>query len=234
MRKSLGDKRKQISDAQIDHITRVYGDALAVAADPRHPDHGRVKVFATRDFGYQRITVERPLKQRFELTDDTLAALESSKPLAKWDGRDALIDALRNALGSSGRRSGGRGGPAHVAMAGGRCGRELTPRGEGHLDGRGCLRSRRRGADDQGHSAAGPGPARLRERPARRGRRTRTSPARSSPTSPTPGSTTTRPRSATRSPSPATSTSTRRRARSPRSTRNSATWRARSRSCWAR
>ena len=100
MRKSLGDKRKQVSEAQIEHITAVYGEALAVAADPEHPDHGRVKVFATRDFGYQRITVERPLKQRFELTDDTLAALESSKALAKWDGRDVFIDALRKSAGS--------------------------------------------------------------------------------------------------------------------------------------
>ena len=41
MRKSLGDKRKQISDDQIDHITQLYGDALAAAADPQHPDHGR-------------------------------------------------------------------------------------------------------------------------------------------------------------------------------------------------
>jgi type I restriction enzyme M protein len=100
MRKSLGDKRKQISDDQIEHITTVYGEALAVAADPEHPDHGRVKVFSTRDFGYQRITVERPLKQRFELTDDTVAALEASKALAKWDGRDALIAAFREAVGT--------------------------------------------------------------------------------------------------------------------------------------
>ena len=100
MRKSLGDKRKMISDGEIEHITQVYGEALAVAADPEHPDHKRVKVFSTRDFGYQRITVERPLKQRFELTDDTLAALESSKALAKWDGRDVFIDALRQSAGS--------------------------------------------------------------------------------------------------------------------------------------
>jgi type I restriction enzyme M protein len=100
MRKSLGDKRKQISEGQIEHITQVYEAALAVAADPKHPDHGRVKVFSTRDFGYQRITVERPLKQRFELTDDTLTTLEPSKALAKWDGRDALIAAFRDAVGS--------------------------------------------------------------------------------------------------------------------------------------
>jgi len=95
MRKSLGDKRKEISDAQIDHISEVYAAAVAIAADEAHPDHAKVKVFGTREFGYHRITVERPLKQRFEITDDTLAALEHAKPLAKWAERDAFIEAVR-------------------------------------------------------------------------------------------------------------------------------------------
>ncbi|MBD3146321.1 MULTISPECIES: type I restriction-modification system subunit M [Microbispora] len=100
MRKSLGDKRKQISDDQIKHITELYVDALKVAEDPTHADHGKIKIFRTRDFGYRRITVERPLKLRFEITDDTLAILADAKALAKWDGRDALIAALREVVGS--------------------------------------------------------------------------------------------------------------------------------------
>lgn len=100
MRKSLGDKRKQISDAQIKHITELYVDATKIAADAEHPDHGKVKVFGTREFGYHRITVERPLKLRFEITEDTLSALENAKALAKWDGREALVTALRGSVGS--------------------------------------------------------------------------------------------------------------------------------------
>ena len=100
MRKSLGDKRKQVSADQIRHITELYMNALSVAADEGHPDHAKVKIFGTRDFGYHRITVERPLKLRFEITEDTLAALESSKPLAKWDGRDAYVSAVRGLLGT--------------------------------------------------------------------------------------------------------------------------------------
>lgn len=100
MPKSLGNKRKQISHDQIKHITELYVDALKVAADAGHPDQGKVKVFGTRDFGYHRITVERPLKLRFEITEDTLAALENAKALAKWDGREALIAALRGLVGS--------------------------------------------------------------------------------------------------------------------------------------
>ena len=100
MRKSLGDKRKQISDKQIDHITKLYVRALEVAADPSHADHGKVKIFKTTDFGYHRITVERPLKQRFEITEDTLLALTEAKALARWDGREKLVEALRDAIGS--------------------------------------------------------------------------------------------------------------------------------------
>jgi type I restriction enzyme M protein len=100
MRKSLGDKRKQISDPQIEHITKLYVDALAVVDDPDHSDHAQVKVFRTRDFGYHRITVERPLKQRFEISEDTLAALENARPLAKWDDRDAFVEALRARVGT--------------------------------------------------------------------------------------------------------------------------------------
>jgi type I restriction enzyme M protein len=100
MRKSLGDKRKQISDDQIKHITELYVDAVKVAADAGHPDHAKVKIFGTRDFGYHRITVERPLKLRFEITEDTLTALGSAKALTKWDGRDALVETLRGVVGS--------------------------------------------------------------------------------------------------------------------------------------
>jgi type I restriction enzyme M protein len=100
MRKSLGDKRKQVSAAQIEHITKLYMSALKVAADQAHANHAKVKVFKTTDFGYHRITVERPLKLRFEVTEDTLAAIESAKPLAKWEGRDALVEALRDVIGT--------------------------------------------------------------------------------------------------------------------------------------
>ncbi|WP_202868907.1 type I restriction-modification system subunit M [Kribbella antibiotica] len=100
MPKSLGDKRKRISDAQIDHITKLYVDAVQVAADASHPDHGKLKIIRSQDFGYRRITVERPLKQRFEVTADTLESLEISKKLEKWDGRDALVDVLRGSVGS--------------------------------------------------------------------------------------------------------------------------------------
>ncbi|MFD0200561.1 MULTISPECIES: type I restriction-modification system subunit M [Saccharothrix] len=100
MRKSLGDKRKQIGEAQLKHITELYMDTLDGAVNNEHPYRDKVKVFRTRDFGYHRITVERPLKLRFEITEDTLAALNDAKGLAKWDGRDALAEAVRRLIGT--------------------------------------------------------------------------------------------------------------------------------------
>ncbi|WP_405069779.1 type I restriction-modification system subunit M [Kribbella sp. NBC_01510] len=103
MRKSLGDKRKLIPDDKIEKIQRLYADALAVADDPEHELHGKVKVFCNEDFGYHRITVERPLKLRFEVTDEALveleAALKSGKSTSQYDGRDNLLAALRGLVG---------------------------------------------------------------------------------------------------------------------------------------
>lgn len=53
MSRSLGNKRNLISRAQIDEITRLYGDF-------REGEY--CKIFDKQDFGYTRITVERPLR----------------------------------------------------------------------------------------------------------------------------------------------------------------------------
>ncbi|WP_432078596.1 type I restriction-modification system subunit M [Streptomyces sp. YPW6] len=101
MRKSLGDKRKELGDGSggrpnhIGDITRLYGDAVAAAGGADHPLHAKVKVFENSAFGYQRITVERPLKLRFELTEETLAALEVSKAIQKLPNAAALVDAFK-------------------------------------------------------------------------------------------------------------------------------------------
>jgi type I restriction enzyme M protein len=107
MRKSLGDKRKELGDGtngrpdHIGDITRLYAEAVQVAKAPEHPLHGKVKVFANEDFGYQRITVERPLKLRFEVTEETLAALAEAKPVTKLERSEEFVAAVRTLLGSS-------------------------------------------------------------------------------------------------------------------------------------
>ncbi|MFE4820815.1 N-6 DNA methylase [Streptomyces sp. NPDC056704] len=107
MRKSLGDKRKELGDGtngrpdHIGDITRLYAEALQVAGDPEHTLHSKVKVFWNEDFGYQRITVERPLKLRFEVTEETLAALAEAKPVARLERSEEFVAAVRTLLGSS-------------------------------------------------------------------------------------------------------------------------------------
>jgi type I restriction enzyme M protein len=56
MRKSLGSKRKQLSDAHIDDITRIYGAFKEGTRDGKPIS----RIFKNEDFGYRTITVERP------------------------------------------------------------------------------------------------------------------------------------------------------------------------------
>jgi type I restriction enzyme M protein len=61
MRKSLGSKRKELSDEHIAEITRLFGDAQDVSTtDEDGHDVPISRLFETTDFGYQTITVERP------------------------------------------------------------------------------------------------------------------------------------------------------------------------------
>ena len=58
MRKSLGSKRKELSDAHIERITRLFGD-FAEAEQDGIPIS---RIFDNEAFGYHAITVERPLR----------------------------------------------------------------------------------------------------------------------------------------------------------------------------
>ena len=68
MRKSLGDKRKELTADAIAEIGRLYGGALDEA-----DDDARVKVLPREAFGFQRITVERPMRRRWEVTAEAVA-----------------------------------------------------------------------------------------------------------------------------------------------------------------
>jgi len=63
MRKSLGSKRKELSDDHIAEITRLFGEAkeVSITDDDGH-EVPISRTFNNSDFGYQTITVERPLR----------------------------------------------------------------------------------------------------------------------------------------------------------------------------
>lgn len=70
MRKSLGDKRKELGPEHIAELTRLY------AAFEPGPD---VKIFDNEDFGFHRITVERPLKLNFQASAERIARLDDER-----------------------------------------------------------------------------------------------------------------------------------------------------------
>jgi type I restriction enzyme M protein len=56
MRKSLGNKRKELSPEHIDDITKIFGDFKKVTREGVPIS----RIFKNTDFGYTTITVERP------------------------------------------------------------------------------------------------------------------------------------------------------------------------------
>ncbi|MCZ4296636.1 type I restriction-modification system subunit M [Henriciella marina] len=89
MRKSLGSKRREIPEAARNEILQIY-------ADFEHADPNVSKVFATTEFGYREVRVERPLRLRFEVTEERLETLKEEKAFAKLNGADqeAILVAL--------------------------------------------------------------------------------------------------------------------------------------------
>ncbi len=108
MRKSLGSKRNVMDDEDIATITRNFGafevvDARELdkpteqksnrgrqSANPKTeaPKTFSSKIFNTHEFGYRRITIERPLRQSYQFSDERIAELRfAPKPLnapMKW------------------------------------------------------------------------------------------------------------------------------------------------------
>ncbi|QXX86816.1 SAM-dependent DNA methyltransferase [Acinetobacter lwoffii] len=95
MRKSLGSKRNEMSEDDIAMITRSYGDfevtdarELDKPAEVKsnrgrqsvNPKNEAAKTFSSKifdsyDFGYRRVTIERPLRLSAQVSDDAVASL---------------------------------------------------------------------------------------------------------------------------------------------------------------
>ncbi len=102
MKKSLGDKRKRMgdgTDGTPDHlaaITRLYGDyahnvrktvaQIQTNIDPKRDQTKSQcvsKIFDNQDFGFLKITVERPLRLNFAVTDARIAGVKQTN--AFWE-----------------------------------------------------------------------------------------------------------------------------------------------------
>lgn len=95
MRKSLGSKRNEMSEDDIAMITRSYGDFEVMDAreldkpaevksnrgrQSANPKNEVAKTFSSKifnsyEFGYRRVTIERPLRLSAQVSDDAVASL---------------------------------------------------------------------------------------------------------------------------------------------------------------
>ena len=84
-RRSLGDKRRHLATPQIVQIVKLYG---------RFQHDERSKILYNADFGYTRVTVERPLRLRYQMTAEDKARFLDAYPLLLDD-----VQAIDKALG---------------------------------------------------------------------------------------------------------------------------------------
>ena len=84
-KRSLGDKRRHMTVAQIDDVVRLYGG---------FEEGPRSKIFDNADFGYTRVTIERPLRLRYQMTTEDKARFLDACPHLLDD-----VQAIDKALG---------------------------------------------------------------------------------------------------------------------------------------
>jgi len=102
MKKSLGDKRKRIGDGtegtpnHIEVLAKLYGDfhndvrltvgKIQTNVDPKRDQTKSLfvsKIFDNQDFGYLKITVERPLRLNFAVTDERIDRFKRTNAFAE-------------------------------------------------------------------------------------------------------------------------------------------------------
>jgi len=89
MNESLGEKRHELTQADIDEISRIFGDLEA---------NGRSKVVPTEEFGYRRIVIDRPLRMSFQATEERIESLDDERAFTNRDEetQEAVKEALRS------------------------------------------------------------------------------------------------------------------------------------------
>lgn len=80
MRKSLGDKRREIPRDRAQDIVKILadfedGDTRTITRDGVKEKAVVSKIFPTTHFGFRKITVERPLRLNFQASPERLARL---------------------------------------------------------------------------------------------------------------------------------------------------------------
>jgi len=84
MKRSLGDKRRYLDQEAMDTVTREHGT---------YEDSKTSRVFDNTDFGYRHIIVLRPLRLRFQITDEARERFLNTCP-ELYDALQAVQDEL--------------------------------------------------------------------------------------------------------------------------------------------
>src|SRR4051794_30376218 len=104
MRKSLGNKRNKIGDRdegdQIGAITRLLGnfqdgETREFTIEGKQKTLVVSKVFDNDDFGFRKITVERPLRLNFQASAERIARLEEESGFRNLAGSSKKNEAAR-------------------------------------------------------------------------------------------------------------------------------------------
>lgn len=81
--KSLGNKRNEITDKQIQDITKLYGDFI---------ENEYCKIFKNEDFGYYRVTVEQPLMESGKPVIDKKGNIKANADLRDYENIPLTTD----------------------------------------------------------------------------------------------------------------------------------------------
>jgi len=84
MRKSLGDKRREIPPERARDILKIFadfsdGETRSISKDGKEEDVVVSRIFPTTHFGFRKITVERPLRLNFQASPERNARLEDER-----------------------------------------------------------------------------------------------------------------------------------------------------------
>jgi type I restriction enzyme M protein len=97
LRKSLGEKRREIPEAAREDITRIYAKVLNGGSETEDVS----KIFNTDDFGFREIRVERPLRLNFKVCPERLERLSSLPQFSKLtEGEQGGIINVIKSLGT--------------------------------------------------------------------------------------------------------------------------------------
>ncbi len=83
MRKSLGSKRNEISEANIEEIVRIYGS---------FKEGEYCKIFDNKEFGYLKVTIDQPLRLNFQISKERIENIYAESSFNKLYDEDKVAD----------------------------------------------------------------------------------------------------------------------------------------------